>query len=112
MWNPRRMKWASPSLRCSETFWFTLLPFQGLIERLPLPVLRRGRASRGRLDALIYSMIDERRAAGRDHGDLLSMLLAVRDDQRQGLSLLTPQRDSRRGASPSSWPVTKPPRTR
>ncbi len=67
-----------------ETFWFTLLPFQGLIERLPLPVLRRGRASRARLDALIYSMIDERRATGRDHGDLLSMLLAVRDDQRQG----------------------------
>ena len=84
-----------------ETFWFTLLPFQGLIERLPLPVLRRGRASRARLDALIYAMIDERRATGRDHGDLLSMLLAVRDDQsqglspednrRQGLSLLSPQ---------------------
>lgn len=63
-----------------ETFWFTLLPFQGLIERLPLPVLRRGRASRERLDALIYSMIDERRATGRDHGDLLSMLLAVREE--------------------------------
>ena len=69
-----------------ETFWFTLLPFQALIERLPLPVLRRGRASRQRLDALIYSMINERRATGRDHGDLLSMLLAVRDDQRQGQS--------------------------
>jgi len=67
-----------------ETFWFTLLPFQGLIERLPLPVLRRGRASRARLDALIYSMIDERRASGRDHGDLLSMLLAVREDPAPG----------------------------
>ena len=28
------------------TFWFNLLPFQELIERLPLPGLRRGRASR------------------------------------------------------------------
>ena len=37
-------------------------------------------------------MIDERRASGRDHGDLLSMLLAVRDDQRQGQSpTLSPQ---------------------
>lgn len=62
-----------------ETFWFTLLPFQNLIERLPLPVLRRGRASRARLDALIYAMIDERRASGRDHGDLLSTLMSVRD---------------------------------
>ena len=79
-----------------ETFWFTLLPFQGLIERLPLPVLRRGRASRARLDALIYSMINERRATGRDHGDLLSMLLAVGDDQRQGQS---PEDNQRQGQS-------------
>ena len=78
------------------TFWFTLLPFQGLVERLPLPILSRGRASRARFDALIYSMIDERRATGRDHGDLLSMLLAVRDDQRQGLS---PEDNQRRGLS-------------
>jgi cytochrome P450 len=78
------------------TFWFTLLPFQGLVERLPLPILRRGRASRARLDALIYSMIDERRATGRDHGDLLSMLLAVRDDQRQGLS---PEDNQKQGLS-------------
>jgi cytochrome P450 len=62
-----------------ETFWFTLLPFQSVIERLPLPVLRRGRASRARLDALIYALIDERRASGREHGDLLSTLMAVRD---------------------------------
>ena len=62
-----------------ETFWFTLLPFQNVIERLPLPVLRRGRASRARLDALIYALIDERRASGRDHGDLLSTLMSVRD---------------------------------
>ncbi len=62
-----------------QTFWFTLLPFQNVIERLPLPILRRGRASRARLDALIYGMIEERRASGRDHGDLLSTLLAIRD---------------------------------
>jgi cytochrome P450 len=63
------------------TFWFSLLPFQGLIERLPIPVLKRGRASRARLDALIYALIAERRQTGRDHGDLLSTLLAAQDTE-------------------------------
>ena len=63
-----------------ESFWFTLLPFQGLIDRLPIPMLRRARQARARLDALIYAMIAERRRSGRDHGDLLSTLLEVRDD--------------------------------
>jgi cytochrome P450 len=64
-----------------ETFWLTLLPMQGLINLLPLPALRRGRRSRERLDALIYALIAERRATGRDHGDLLSMLLAAQDQE-------------------------------
>ena len=64
-----------------STFWVSLLPMQGLIERLPLRVLRRGAEARVRLDALIYTLIAERRASGRDHGDLLSMLLAARDDE-------------------------------
>ena len=63
------------------TFWFSLLPMQGLIERLPLPALRRGREARARLDALIYKLIAERRATSRDHGDLLSMLLAAQDHE-------------------------------
>ena len=64
-----------------ETFWFSLLPFSDLIDRLPVPVLRRGRQSRDRLDALIYAMIAERRATGRDHGDLLSMLIAAQEQE-------------------------------
>jgi cytochrome P450 len=63
------------------TFWFSLLPMQGLIERLPLRILRRGAEARQRLDALIYALIAERRASGRDHGDLLSMLLAAQDEE-------------------------------
>jgi cytochrome P450 len=63
------------------TFWYSLLPFQHVIERLPLPALRRGRTARGRLDALIYQMIAERRRTGHDHGDLLSMLLAAQDHE-------------------------------
>src|SRR5262249_12127462 len=55
-----------------ESFWMTLLPFADLIERLPVPRLRRARMARARLDAIIYRMIADRRASGRDHGDLLS----------------------------------------
>ena len=64
-----------------ETFWYTLLPMQGLINLLPLPVLKRSRRARARLDALIYALIAERRASGRDHGDLLSMLLTAQDHE-------------------------------
>ena len=40
---------------------------------------RRFNAARARLDATIYRIIAERRADGKDHGDVLSVLLAARD---------------------------------
>jgi len=63
-----------------ENFWLMMLPFAEVIERLPIPRLRRARASRAHLDALIYGMIAERRKSGRDRGDLLSMLLNAQDE--------------------------------
>lgn len=63
-----------------KTFWLFLVPFANVIERLPIPALRRATESRLRLDALIFKMIADRRATGRDHGDLLSMLIAAQDD--------------------------------
>jgi cytochrome P450 len=63
-----------------ESFWMMMLPLADLLERLPVPKLRRAREARARLDALIYRLIAERRASGRDHGDLLSMLLDAQDD--------------------------------
>ncbi|MEW6157600.1 MAG: cytochrome P450 [Verrucomicrobiota bacterium] len=39
-----------------------------------------------RLDAFIYRLIAERRASGRDEGDLLSMLLAARDELGTGMN--------------------------
>jgi cytochrome P450 len=68
-----------------ETFWMMLLPFADVIERLPVPRLRRARLARARLDALIYRMIADRRASGRDHGDLLSMLLTAQDEDDGGV---------------------------
>ncbi|MEP6809296.1 MAG: cytochrome P450 [Chthoniobacterales bacterium] len=35
----------------------------------------------GRLDAAVYKIIQERRATGKDHGDLLSMLLLAQDEE-------------------------------
>jgi cytochrome P450 len=67
-----------------ETFWTTLLPFSDLLEHLPVPKLRRARAARAELDAIIYRMIAERRRSGRDHGDLLSMLLSAQDEEAEG----------------------------
>jgi cytochrome P450 len=62
-----------------ETFFISMLPFQEIIDRLPIPAVRRAQRSRHRLDALIYQLIADRRASGRDHGDLLSMMLAAED---------------------------------
>jgi cytochrome P450 len=67
------------------------LPFSNLIERLPLPSVRRFRQARQRLDATIYRIINERRASGRDHGDLLSMLIAARDDEGDGTGMTDEQ---------------------
>jgi cytochrome P450 len=68
-----------------DTFWVMMLPFADVLERLPVPKLRRARLARGRLDAIIYRMIADRRASGRDHGDLLSMLLTAQDEDDGGV---------------------------
>jgi cytochrome P450 len=67
-----------------ESFWLLMLPFSKTIERLPLPRMRRSRVARARLDAIVYGFIRERRASGRDHGDLLSMLLMAQDEEDRG----------------------------
>ena len=61
-----------------ESFWMMMLPFSDVLEKLPVPELRRARVARAQLDAIIYRLIAERRASGRDRGDLLSMLLPRR----------------------------------
>jgi cytochrome P450 len=51
-----------------------------------LPVTRRSRAARAKLDAVVYGIIEERRHAPHDaHDDLLDMLLAARDDADGGM---------------------------
>ena len=74
-----------------ESFFLLMLPFADFLEKIPLPKIRRGQAARAKLDAIIYSMIDERRASGEDRGDLLSMLLALEDTEGDGTGMSNQQ---------------------
>lgn len=65
-------------------FEVLLMPFSEWLEKLPLPPVRRFYKARERLDATIYRLIAERRVDPRDTGDLLSMLLAARDEEDGG----------------------------
>ena len=61
-----------------------MLPFSNLIGKLPLPSNRQAEQAHKLLDTVIYRIIQERRASGIDKGDLLSMLLAARDEEGDG----------------------------
>jgi cytochrome P450 len=67
-----------------ELFNMLLLPFSELLERLPLPHVRRFERAKARLDQTIYRLIEERRQSRSDRGDLLSMLLLAQDDEGDG----------------------------
>ncbi|MCG8348137.1 MAG: cytochrome P450 [Chloroflexales bacterium] len=47
----------------------------------PLPSNLRFQQARRALDAIVYRVIEERRCSGRDHGDLLSMLMLATDEE-------------------------------
>lgn len=60
--------------------WFPLADY------LPLPSSRRYWAAIRRIDEIVYRLIRERREAGVDTGDLVSRLLAARDEEGQGMT--------------------------
>ncbi|MBV8749933.1 MAG: cytochrome P450 [Candidatus Eremiobacteraeota bacterium] len=64
-----------------EVFPASMSPLGELLDHVPWhPTTRRFRVARERLDAVVHRLIDARRGDERDHGDLLSMLLATRDE--------------------------------
>ena len=67
-----------------KAFRFANLPFSELLEKLPIPTVRRFKRARAELDAVIYGIIAERRRSGEDRGDLLSMLLLAQDELGDG----------------------------
>jgi cytochrome P450 len=64
-----------------QMFNLLMFPFAEILEKLPLPQIRRYHRMRARLDSIIYRIIDERRRSGEDRGDLLSMLLLAQDEE-------------------------------
>ena len=69
------------------SFNIALLPFGDRLARLPIPPARRFRRARARLDAIIYGLIQERRTTGATGSDLLSTLVAVRDEESDGAGM-------------------------
>lgn len=59
-------------------------PLASILEKLPLPSNRRFAKAKEKLDEVIYRIINERRASGKDRGDLLSMLLMAQDTEGDG----------------------------
>jgi cytochrome P450 len=57
-----------------------------LPDRLPTPTNLRMRSARRRIDVVVQRIIDARRTAGDDRGDLLSMLLGARDEDGRGMT--------------------------
>ena len=68
----------------SKLFDFLLIPYSEWLQKLPLPQTRNFNQARATLNSVIYGIIEQRRSSGEDKGDLLSMLLAARDEDDGG----------------------------
>jgi cytochrome P450 len=68
-------------------FHTLMLPMADLLEKLPIPTVRRFARARARLDVTIYRLIEQHRATGEDRGDLLSMLLLAQDEEDNGAQM-------------------------
>lgn len=58
-----------------------------MLVTLPLPRVRRLQRAVADVDSLLYRAMDERRQADSENGDVLSMLLALRDSSNEGKGL-------------------------
>jgi len=69
-----------------ELFGIFTMPLGEYLLRMPLPPVLRFRKKRARLDAIVQRVIAERRRAGSDRGDLLSLLLSAANGEGRGLT--------------------------
>jgi len=74
-----------------DSFSIWLILFGERLYDLPIPRMRRAKQAVPALDAAIYAIIEEHRRAGRDQGDLLSMLMAARDAEGDGSGMTDAQ---------------------
>jgi cytochrome P450 len=82
---------ASALTQVLSVFDFVLFPFGDTLARLPIPPAIRFRRAKARLDAVIYGLIAERRAAGAGGHDLLSLLIHARDEDGDGQGMTDQQ---------------------
>jgi len=75
----------STAVLSAGTFRRTISPTV-LLDKVPTRSNRRFEVARGRLDRVIRQIIEAYRRDGLDHADLLSMLLAARDDNGDTLT--------------------------
>lgn len=64
-----------------------MMPFSEWLMKLPLPAMRKFERARDQLDRVVYGLIADRRASGKDEGDLLSMLLLAQDAEADGAGM-------------------------
>jgi cytochrome P450 len=57
-----------------------------ILRHVPVPALMRVKRAVRELDEIVNRIIRERRASGQDTGDLLSMLMAARDEDGSGMT--------------------------
>jgi cytochrome P450 len=57
-----------------------------ILRHLPVPAMMRVKRAVRELDKIVNRIIQQRRASGQDTGDLLSMLMAARDEDGSGMS--------------------------
>lgn len=72
------------SIETVMNYFMSPMRWFGLREILPIPSTIRYRRAIKRIDDMIYGFIRRRRESGRNPGDLLSHLLAARDEQNGG----------------------------
>jgi cytochrome P450 len=58
--------------------------FASILQKLPLPRVKRLERAAATFDRAIYGIIEKRRASGVDRGDLLSMFLLAQDEEGNG----------------------------
>jgi cytochrome P450 len=64
-----------------DTLSVKMFPVGKVLEKLPLPGIRRVQAGREKLDEIVYRLINERRKSPQKHDDLLQMLLDAQDEE-------------------------------
>jgi cytochrome P450 len=74
------------SLEIVMNYFMSPMRWFGIREKLPLPSTRRYWRAIRQIDDIIYGIIRQRRSSGEDPGDLLSGLLAARDEDGKGMT--------------------------